>query len=370
MTLTSFAQNREDVLLDRAFARGVKGFYIDVGAHDPVLHSVTKHFYDLGWQGINIEPVSEAFGRLAVARDRDINLNVGISDEAGALTLYESPLGTGLSTFSAVVAGHHRAAGWSMVEAIVPVATLAGVCEEHVEGRTIDFLSIDVEGFERQVLEGADFERFRPRVVLVEATRPGTSTPSHEEWEKLLLGARYAFATFDGLNRYYVRQEDEDLRHVFEVPVNVFDDYVVHDHKKQIEDLGLAAMSFERYLAAARAQNETLRAELGAVPFQLGLLRAEYEKMDRVLANVRAECEALRDGPLREAQDDAAELERVVGECRHEMNEAHRLLGGLGPTGIAVARRLSKASTAFPVVATLAKKGLRSLAPLTRRTSG
>lgn len=368
MSITSFAQNREDVLLDRAFARGVKGFYIDVGAHDPVLQSVTKHFSDLGWHGINIEPVTEVFGRLAAARDRDINLNVGISDEEGTLTLYESPPGTGLSTFSADIARHHRETGWSLEEKIVSVTTLANVCETHVGDTTIDFLSIDVEGFERHVLEGADFARFRPRIVVVEATRPGSSVPAHGEWEHILLDAGYCFATFDGLNRYYVRKEDEDLKCVFEVPVNIFDDYVIHDHVKQIESLGLVAISHERHLAAARAQNETLKAELGSVPFELGQLRAEYERMDRALANVRAECEALRDGALREAQNHADELQRTVAECRRQLEEASALLGGLGPTGVAVARRLSRAATRFPAVASLGRKGLRALYPVVRRT--
>lgn len=367
MSFTSFAQNREDVLLDRAFARGLKGFYIDVGAHDPVVHSVTKHFYDLGWHGINIEPVPEVFERLAADRERDVNLNIGLSDEEATLTLYESPPGTGLSTFAPEIARHHRESGWEIVERPVPVKTLAGVCEDYVGDTTIDFLSVDVEGFERHVLAGADFERFRPRIVLVEATRPGSSIPAHEEWEKLLLSAGYTYATFDGLNRYYVRDEDQDLLEAFEVPVNIFDNYVVHEHVRQLEDLRLAATSYERHLAAARAKNEALQAELGALPFELGLLRAEYEKMDRALVNIRAECEALRDRSLRVAQEHAAELRRVVAECRDEVEATRHLLGGLGPTGVAVARRLSRASTEFPAVASIARRGLRVVGPLVGR---
>lgn len=368
MSFTSFAQNREDVLLDRAFARGLKGFYVDVGAHDPVTHSVTKHFYDLGWHGVNIEPVREVFERLEAERERDVNLNVGISDEEGSLTLYESPPGTGLSSFSAEIARHHRESGWKIVERSVPVTTLSNVCDAHVGDTTIDFLSIDVEGFERHVLAGADFERYRPRVVVVEATRPGSSVPSHDGWEKLLLSAAYSFATFDGLNRYYVREEDQHLLDAFEVPVNVFDDYIVHEHVRQLEDLRLAATSFERYLAAARARNETLRAELGAIPYQLGQLRAEYDRMDRALGNIRAECEALRDGSLRTAQEHAAELQRVVTACHDELESSRQLLGGLGPTGVAVARRLSRASSEFPAIGSIAKRGLRALAPLAGRT--
>ena len=98
------------------------------------------------------------------------------------------------------------------------------VCEQYA-GRTIDFLKIDVEGFEQEVLEGADWSRYRPRVVLVEATRPTTNIASYEHWEAILLAADYLFAFFDGLNRYYVPAEDRQLLPLLGVPVNVFDEY-------------------------------------------------------------------------------------------------------------------------------------------------
>src|SRR5262245_20792552 len=103
--MVSYAQNAEDVLLDRLCPRGLKGFYIDVGAHHPVQGSLTKHFYDQGWRGVNVEPASEPMAELVAARPRDVNLAVGLSDQVGTLTLYEAP-GTGCSTFSPEVAAH------------------------------------------------------------------------------------------------------------------------------------------------------------------------------------------------------------------------------------------------------------------------
>ncbi len=83
--------------------------------------------------------------------------------------------------------------------------TLAQVCERHVPaGREIEFLKIDVEGHEHAVIEGADWSRWRPRIVLCEAN-------GVEEWEPILLAADYIFALFDGVNRFYVRKEDEAL---------------------------------------------------------------------------------------------------------------------------------------------------------------
>lgn len=72
--MISYSQNFEDVILNRFFKNTNIGFYVDVGAHDPIIDSVTKHFYDKGWSGINIEPVNLAFKKLQAERKRDINL--------------------------------------------------------------------------------------------------------------------------------------------------------------------------------------------------------------------------------------------------------------------------------------------------------
>ena len=86
--MISYAQNCEDVLLNRLFPHN-DGFYIDVGAHDPTDLSVTKHFYDKAWTGINIEPAPTAFAKFPLERRRDINLNIGVSDRSGDLEFFD-----------------------------------------------------------------------------------------------------------------------------------------------------------------------------------------------------------------------------------------------------------------------------------------
>jgi hypothetical protein len=103
---------------------------------------------------------------------------------------------------------------------------LAGIFAEHVGERTIDFLSIDVEGHEEAVLRGADWTRWRPRVVVVESTKPHSRELTDLRWEPILLEARYHFAIFDGLNRFYVRDEDRDWLALLRSPVCIFDSYV------------------------------------------------------------------------------------------------------------------------------------------------
>jgi len=366
MPMISYAQNREDVLLARVFPPGIPGFYVDVGASHPVDWSVTKHFYDRGWRGVNIEPATGSFAELAAARPRDVNLNVGVSDEEGTLTFYEiQPPLSGASTFCAAQAEWHRETGLSFAERSVPVTTLAKVCEAHID-ETIDFMSIDVEGFERPALEGADWQRFRPRVVLVEATQPRTTVPTHDQWEPVLLKADYQFAAFDGLNRYYVRAEDAELATALATPVNVLDDYVPYEYSKQIEHYRWAFEAVNGQLSATQAAYQSLLAEFSYYAPSLSVLRADYERLERALTNTRAELEAVR-GALAEARQLYEQLQPEVVTVRERTEAAHALFESIGPGGLGVARRVTQLSARHPRAGRTFKRGLRAALAVKRR---
>jgi len=225
MSFISYAQNFEDVMLWRVLKRIDQGFYIDVGANDPDQDSVTKAFYERGWHGINVEPAPQWFERLEKARPRDINLQLALGAEPGEITLYEIP-DTGLSTAEKKFAERHEAErGYQSRELRVKMDTLSRVCERFHQA-PIHFLKIDVEGAEMAVLQGADFGKIRPWIILVEATLPNSQEESYSDWEPLLLNAEYEYAYFDGLNRYYVAGEHENLKAAFKAPPNVFDDFV------------------------------------------------------------------------------------------------------------------------------------------------
>jgi FkbM family methyltransferase len=267
--IRSYAQHAEDVRLARAFAGRTAGFYIDVGAWHPIRDSVTKYLYDLGWHGIDIEPGVETARLLREDRPRDLVLELACSDADGEMALHETDVPNDWSTLvpqtaKAVHAIHARRMG----ERVVPVRTLRSICQEHVHEQ-IDFLKIDVEGHEAAVLRGADFDRWRPAVVVVEATVPHTTAPSHGEWEPVLLDARYRFAGFDGINRYYAAEECSELIPLLAAPVTVLDNWETH-----------------RYLAALEGEAE-LRAELERAAAELDELRGRCAELEDALEERR-----------------------------------------------------------------------------------
>lgn len=262
MTFITYAQNFEDVLLWRALGHVRSGFYIDVGANDPEEHSVTKAFYDAGWRGINIEPLPMYAQAFRDQRKRDINLAIAAGSSAGSLTLYDVESIPGWASPDAAVADMHRKDGHQVSELTVPVRTLTSICEEHARG-DIHFLKVDVEGHEAEVLRGMDFQRFRPWIVVVEATLPGSRDSAHASWESLVAGQRYSFACFDGLNRYYVADEHPELKQSFGTQPNVFDDFIPHQLDKAwktIERSHGETVEAHRRLGEAVARGDELNA--------------------------------------------------------------------------------------------------------------
>jgi FkbM family methyltransferase len=306
--MISYAQNFEDVILHRCFAGRKDGFYIDVGAMDPVLHSVTKFFYDEGWSGINIEPNDFFYNKLLQERPRDINLNLALGEreEIRPWHVFEQ---YGISTFEEGYRDRFIEQGFEVEEKTAKVTTLAAICQEYVK-REIDFLKIDCEGWEKFVIQGADWDRFRPAVVIVEATEPLSTTPSWSEWEPLLTeNGRYQMVYFDGLNRFYLRRESTGLRRHFELPPNVFDEFTVH-------------------ATEARQQNDVLRHELNTAEQDRKSLLQHSESLAARIAELEESLKAASAQAVRD-QAQIAELVKERGMLEERLLATRLWVGQL-----------------------------------------
>jgi len=202
--LKSWAQNGEDLTIARLlgaewFNRG-DGFYCDVGAWSDHVHSVSRLYYDHGWQGINVEPVSHWYHKLVAARPRDVNLHCAVGEHAEESAQLHVIAGTGLST---MVYGFDPGPYEDYYEQ-VQVRTLDDICAEYPcpPDRFFAWIKVDAEGFELPIIRGANFARYRPRVLCIESDHG-----DYTVWESILVAHQYTFVETDGVNRFFVRKE-------------------------------------------------------------------------------------------------------------------------------------------------------------------
>ena len=246
-------------MLFRALSGVEKGFYVDVGAQDPVTDSVTKLFYTNGWRGINIEPVADWFEKIQMDRPDDINLQVAAYSTNGDIAFYEV-VGTGLSTIDKGLSEHYAEQGHGIREYRIAGNTLDTILSRHGI-KEVHFLKIDAEGAEKEVLRGIDLKMIRPWIILVEACEPLSSVPSYQEWEDLLTRRAYDFVYFDGLNRFYLAREHQSRRNAFSSPPYYSDDFIRYREWSSRQ----YAYRLEAELAEIRQNERLTRAELRQV---------------------------------------------------------------------------------------------------------
>jgi FkbM family methyltransferase len=287
--MISYSQNQEDVVLFRLTRLIDSGIYVDVGAGHPILDNVTYALYLAGWRGIHVEPMEREAQLLRDVRVGDEVLKVALGATEGTLTLYEAPLeNRGASTFDVEVVKRYEEQGQKFVPTEVRVSTLDSVLSRFSPG-SVHILKIDVEGFEREVLIGGSLHVHQPWVLVIEATQPNTQIDSSMKWENLVLESGYSFCLFDGLNRFYVRNDLAEIHGLLSVPANYFDHWRREEENNAVAQVGsllevLAARDVE--LVAAVAQVGSLLEVLAARDVQLHesevYVQALLEVIDRL----------------------------------------------------------------------------------------
>lgn len=311
MSFVSYAQNFEDVLLHRVFGGQETGFYVDVGAYRPVDGSTTKAFYDRGWSGINIEPGS-VFTELAAARPRDVNLQMAVMDHAGEVAFIEDEADKGMSHVATepLVGDTGR---------IVPCDTLESIVRAHSRGRPVDFVKVDAEGAEAAIVQSTNWRCFRPRVLVLEATSPWSSKLVNQEWEPKLLEQGFVRAYFDGINCFYIPEEEVPaLSRHFNVPVNVLDGVVRHDH----EELRRALDAQQKEATRLSTERDAIRAALVEQQTKTAKLTSVIDAYSEKTAQLLSE----RDSVLARLDDQQREVMRLKAVTENQQDEIARLV--------------------------------------------
>ena len=192
--IKSYSQEGEDIILRRILGeKKTVGFYVDVGAHHPKRFSNTYHFYKKGWRGINIDAMPGSMKLFRKIRSRDINLEIAISNKKQTLIYYcfNDPALNGFSKTLSIE--RNKKKEYKIIDEIkIKTLTLAEVLDDYLPSdTTIDFLSVDVEGLDFQVLTSNDWTKYRPNVVLVEDLYLFFDNPDNSKIYKLLIGKGY-----------------------------------------------------------------------------------------------------------------------------------------------------------------------------------
>ena len=174
----------------------------------------------------------------ALCRERpeDINLPFAAAESDKEVTLFEVPE-TGLSSVKFELVQSEETTGRAVVERKIQALALNTILEKHAN-ETIHFLKIDVEGFEEEVIRGLNLSKWRPWIIVIEATLPNSSVVNFASWEPMLLSAAYIFVYFDGLNQFYVSKEHSELAASFAAPPNFFDHFVSAEQVRITQRLG------------------------------------------------------------------------------------------------------------------------------------
>ena len=316
----SYSANLEDVILNRIFRDRPRGVFVDVGAADPKMENDCKALYDRGWRGINVEPNPSLYARLLRDRPGDISLGVAIDEVAGDARYYEVE-GTGLSTLDGAEAERCRINGWTVTERRIATRRLADILAEAGPAQ-IDLLKVDVEGWEEHVLRSNDWSRFRPDVILVEATLPERPIRRETGIAALLAEQSYRHAYFDGLNDFYVRRDAEMPDGCFTLPPNVFDRYESYLLGEQRDLAASQAAGAQSRLqdadaSLADARHETAALRTGLADATQRLADAGQQLQQALLDRERLRQDlALRDHELAFGADRNRSLEESVARLQ------------------------------------------------------
>jgi FkbM family methyltransferase len=222
--LISFAQNFEDVILNRVFINKKNGFFLDIGAQHPVIDSVSRHFILNGWNGILVEPVP-AYATLLKEEYPHITVMQKYVGEMGKQEMYIIA-DTGLSTSDELLAQAYKNSGLNISNEICEGMTLDEIFE-FIGEVDIDWMKIDAENSEVEILNSWKSENVKPTIVVLEVLDPLHKSQINNEVTELMKSKGYVEVYFDGLNKFFLSKNHGEMKIHFNLPPNIFDNFSI-----------------------------------------------------------------------------------------------------------------------------------------------
>ncbi len=190
-----FGEFGEDIFVDRILRNITKGKYVDVGSYHPFKGSLTLKLYKKNWSGINIDLSKTSIDLFKIARKKDINLNIAISDFNGVTSYYEnSPINQQNSLIKK---------NENQKEVKIECFTLNSILKEkNVEN--IDYLNVDVEGSELEVIKGIDLSKFNPSLISIENNDLSLKDYMESDIYNLLIQNKYTLVNIIGVTNFFM----------------------------------------------------------------------------------------------------------------------------------------------------------------------
>lgn len=325
MSILSYSQNFEDVLLWRALQHVQNGTYVDIGAQDPVVDSVSKAFYLRGWRGVNVDPNVTYVKALEKDRAEDLVIHAAVGTSEHPIRFF-CIRDTGLSTGIPSIAEEHRQIGYEVDATTVPVVTLASILSSLATDE-IHWMKIDVEGMEADVLDSWGKCEVRPWILVIEATHPNSQRKTEAAWVEKVSVRGYHEVHFDGLSRYFVSDNHPEIDKAFESPPNVFDGFQVATHHFSVAEICQEHENeVARLQAVADEAARTANAKLLDEYHQMEDTKQELERTVQALSSDRDRATALLDERTSAWAGRAASLKAEIVSANEKCDRLEKLL--------------------------------------------
>lgn len=201
--LRSYSQRNEDTIMYKLLWMPTKLFYVDIGCNHPKRFSNTKKFYDLWRSWINIDPDPTNICLFLKERKRDINLNIGITKNSGEMTFYNF-IPSNISTFSEERYEFNKKEWFKFSwKTTIKTMSLANFMEHYCKNKKIDFLSIDTEWLDYEILSSNDWTLYRPTLICVETVEHAKEKSDNDQIHSIMTTNYYKLVKDTGANRIY-----------------------------------------------------------------------------------------------------------------------------------------------------------------------